>query len=522
MASLRMSLSRAMSAASAVRFFSASCRGGLLSSSSGLVCCTASATTVRIARTNFFGCTQRLQCVTATPSKLWNPSRSLGARAKIKRKKEAAFDNVVQREKKVRIVNKIKEILVKQPGRTMTLLQLGKHRKEFGLTGRRRVVALLNRYPAVFEVYEQGCNVLYVRFTEEAEAQYEEEMRLKEELEVFHVEKLRKLLMMSVDKRLTIDKISHIKHDLGIPEDFKTSVVPKYPQYFKLVETETGPALELTFWDPLLAVTVAQKTEAAEANKVDDRPRIIIDGEELVSSQLSNRKLNLPKGLNLSKRDRVVALRFQQIPYVSPYSDATGLDPASVEAEKRACATVHELLSLTLEKKTLVDHLTHFKKDYKFSQRIRALLIRHPEMFYVSFKGHRDSVFLREAYQGSELIDKDPLVLARERLSELVHARIKASEDAGEEGDEEEEEDEDGDGDFDDDDDDDEDEGESDDEWSDKEERQRDEEEKIPVRSYAPSPLKQVQRYKDLRPRPMDSAVRRREVPTIERPRERW
>jgi hypothetical protein len=51
---------------------------------------------------------------------------------------------------------------------------------------------------------------------------------------------------------------------------------------------------------------------------------------------------------------------------------------------------------------------------------VRALLIRHPEVFYVSLKGVRDSVFLREAYNGSELKEKDPLVLLKERMAELV------------------------------------------------------------------------------------------------------
>lgn len=416
---LRTTLARALSSASLRYLSTTTCRSS--PSCSPFV----SPRMVRLARTHFFGNAQGLRY--EIPQKLgWNPSRQMGARAKIKRRKDSTFDNIIQREKKLKIVSKIKEILVKQPGRTMTLLSLGKHRKSIGLTGRRRVIALLNRFPAVFEVYEEGCNLMCVRFTEEAERLYEEEEKIKEDLEVFLVEKLRKLVMMSIDKRLTLDKIAHIRKELGLPDDFKTSILPNYPQYFKVVETGDGPALELTFWDPLLAVSAAQRKAAAPVSEDEDAdgfpraPKIIIDGEEIRSTAVSSKRLNLPKGVQLSKKDRVVALKFQQIPYQSPYDDASTLDPASVEAEKRACAVVHELLSLTLEKKTLVDHLTHFKKDYKFSQRIRALLIRHPEMFYVSFKGQRDSVFLREAYRGSELIEKDPLVVAKERLAELV------------------------------------------------------------------------------------------------------
>jgi phosphopantothenoylcysteine synthetase/decarboxylase len=101
------------------------------------------------------------------------------------------------------------------------------------------------------------------------------------------------------------------------------------------------------------------------------------------------------------------------------------LNPSTPEAEKAAVLVVHELLSLTSEKKILVDHLTHFRRDFKFSQRIRAMLIRHPEYFYVSLKGTRDSVFLREAYDNTELKEKDPLVLLKERMAELVAKGIK-------------------------------------------------------------------------------------------------
>ena len=84
-----------------------------------------------------------------------------------------------------------------------------------------------------------------------------------------------------------------------------------------------------------------------------------------------------------------------------------------MEVEKHECVVVYDILSLTIEKRTLVDHITHFIYDYKFSHRIRALLIRHLDIFYVSLKGDRDSVFLRYAYQDSKLIEKDPLIIAK-------------------------------------------------------------------------------------------------------------
>jgi len=332
----------------------------------------------------------------------------------VKRRKEMPFDNVVQRQKKLKLVSKIRDILVKQPNRTMSLRELGKYRRDLGLGRKRRVIALLNRYPGVFEILQEGVYSLYFRLTPEADKIYLEELGIRQNMEALLVNKLRKIVMMSIDKRVPLERIGHLKADLGLPDDFKTNMCNSYPQYFKVVDSPRGSALELTSWDPALAVSAAEladeearEKEIAEKNLIIDRP-------------LKFKRVSLPKGLNLTKKDRVRLQAFKEIPFISPYADSKDLDPSSMEAEKHACAVVYELLSLTIEKRTLVDHLTHFRYDYKFSQRIRAMLIRHPEMFYVSLKGDRDSVFLRDAYQDSELIEKDPLIIARERLQGLV------------------------------------------------------------------------------------------------------
>lgn len=57
------------------------------------------------------------------------------------------------------------------------------------------------------------------------------------------------------------------------------------------------------------------------------------------------------------------------------------------------------------------------------------MLVRHPEYFYVSRKGSRDTLFLRRAFEKIHgtgdrkeygLIDKHPLVLVKEKLAALM------------------------------------------------------------------------------------------------------
>ncbi|PRQ32461.1 putative plant organelle RNA recognition domain-containing protein [Rosa chinensis] len=48
------------------------------------------------------------------------------------------------------------------------------------------------------------------------------------------------------------------------------------------------------------------------------------------------------------------------------------------------------------------------------------MLIRHPDMFYISLKGDMDSVFLREAFRDSQLIDEDRLLIIKEKLRTII------------------------------------------------------------------------------------------------------
>ncbi|KAK1418648.1 hypothetical protein QVD17_27793 [Tagetes erecta] len=382
--------------------------------------------------TSFWGNTLNLQHPT---SRNKTHNRISPIQALVKRRKEVPFDNVIQRDKKLKLVMKIRKILLTQPNRVMQLRDLGRFRRALGLQKRRRFIALLRKFPGVFEIEEEGVYSLRFKLTPEAERLYLEEMKVRNEMEDLLVVKLRKLLMMSLDKRILVEKIAHLKNDLGLPSEFRDTICLRYPQYFKVVRTERGPALELTCWDPDLAVSFAELKEQEEGEEKRD---LIIDRPPKFN------RVKLPKGLQLSRGEMRRISQFRDMPYISPYSDFSALKPGTAEKEKHACAVVHEILSLTVEKRTLVDHLTHFREEFRFSQQLRGMLIRHPDMFYVSLKGDRDSVFLRDAYRDSQLVDKNRLLLIKEKLRGLVavprfRGRVVKTDSGDQEEDEEEE-----------------------------------------------------------------------------------
>ncbi|KAL0322315.1 UNVERIFIED_CONTAM: protein WHAT'S THIS FACTOR 1, chloroplastic [Sesamum calycinum] len=222
--------------------------------------------------------------------------------------------------------------------------------------------------------------------------------------------KLQKLLMLaSPYHRLLLSKLVHLGPDLGLPINFRPRLCNDHPDKFKVVDTSYGRALELVNWDSNLANILPLRDENESVGLIVDRP-------------LKFKHLRLRKGLNVKRQHRDYLIRFRELPNVCPYNtNVTDLVKESIEAEKRACAVVREVLGMTVEKRTLVDHLTHFRKEFGLPNKLRGMLVRHPEMFYVSLKGQRDSVFLVEGYNDKGVIvEKDEISAIKDELMELV------------------------------------------------------------------------------------------------------
>uniref|UniRef100_A0A2P2PI89 Uncharacterized protein MANES_14G028000 n=1 Tax=Rhizophora mucronata TaxID=61149 RepID=A0A2P2PI89_RHIMU len=137
--------------------------------------------------------------------------------------------------------------------------------------------------------------------------------------------------------------------------------------------------------------------------------------------------IKFPPGFKIGKYYRIAVWKWQRTPYWSPYEDISGYDLRSLEAqkrlEKRAVATIHELLSLTVEKKITLERIAHFRMATDLPKRLKEFLLRHQGIFYISTRGNHGklhTVFLREAYRKGELVEPNDLYLARRKLGQLV------------------------------------------------------------------------------------------------------
>ncbi|KAF4371190.1 hypothetical protein F8388_020917 [Cannabis sativa] len=307
---------------------------------------------------------------------------------------------------------------VRSPSLDRHIVKQHKIRPYLSISTPKSILSMICRYPTIFELFSiewppfplnatKTYPQLCVRLTPAAETLAARELSYKLAISATLVQKLQKLLMLSSHKRLLLSKIVHLAPDLGLPPNFRSRLCNDHPDKFKIVDTSYGRALELVTWEEDLA-------KALPSPDVKSR-------ELIVDRPLKFKHLRLRKGLNLKRRHHDFLIKFGEIPDVCPYkTPAAELVKESIEAEKRGCAVVREVLGMTVEKRTLIDHLTHFRKEFGLSNKLRGMIIRHPELFYVSLKGHRDSVLLVEGFDDNgRLLEKDPSLDIREELMKL-------------------------------------------------------------------------------------------------------
>lgn len=333
--------------------------------------------------------------------------------------RDRSLDRHVAKRNRIRFVQKLRTLLLSKPKHYMPLHILAKCRSYLALSKPRSIVAMIQRYPTIFELFyipypptplnaTKINSQLCVRLTTAAEALSIQEARLKSSASITLANKLQKLLMLAPYRRLVLSKLVHLGSDLGLPPNFRSRLCNEHPGKFKTVDTSYGHALELVSWDPELAHPL---------------PRIKTQSQELIVDRpLKFKLVKLRKGMSVKRRHHDFLIKFGELPDICPYTTSIEEFPKkSLEAEKRACSVVREILGMTIEKRTLIDHLTHFRKDFGLPNKLRAMLVRHPELFYVSLKGQRDSVFLVEAYDDQgELMEKDEVLMVKERLLSLV------------------------------------------------------------------------------------------------------
>lgn len=344
--------------------------------------------------------------------RVWFQSTYSISSLKVVWRKDEKLDDAIVNEKQWRLSARVVKQVLNEPGQVIPLRYLEKRRERMRLPV--KVKTFLARNPGLFDTYLDRIRpksepVPFIRVGDRLQRFLEEEKRIFSENEQLIVAKLCKLLMMAKDKVVSADKLEHVKREFGFPVDFMVNLVPKYPEYFRLVGClgEGKSFLELVSWKPEFAKSAIEKRAEEESNLIGIRVRPSFN-------------VKLPRGFSLRKEMREWVRDWMELPYVSPYEDASDLDQPSREMEKRTVGVFHELLSLSLFKRIPVPILGKFTEEYRFSNAFASVFTRHSGIFYLSLKGGIKTAMLREAYKGSELIDRDPLLEINDNFVELL------------------------------------------------------------------------------------------------------
>ncbi|KAK1434689.1 hypothetical protein QVD17_00438 [Tagetes erecta] len=348
------------------------------------------------------------------PSLLRFMTTSKRVQDRSQQKRVHALEIAVEKHKIASKILFLLELLKHEPEQVIPIRSLDQHRRQLNLPKPHKISDFIRKSPKLFEMYKDQRGTTWVGLTTQGEELIAEEERLIAANDEKALEHVTRLLMMSITKILPLDKIAHFRRDLGLPYDFRKNWVHKFPDCFRVFKNEDDVEfLKLVSWKPSWSVTELEKKVTG-----------ITEAENHVPGMLSLPfPMKFPPDYKKVYRYGGQIENFQKREYLSPYADAKELKAGSVEFDKRAIAVMHEVLSFMNEKRLVTDHLTHFRREFVMPQKLMRILLKHFGIFYVSERGKRFSVFLTEAYDGCELIEKCPLVVWKEKVVSLTGYR---------------------------------------------------------------------------------------------------
>ncbi|KAL4187419.1 hypothetical protein AMTRI_Chr09g38910 [Amborella trichopoda] len=326
------------------------------------------------------------------------------------RTRDLKLDKLMRSLKRLKIVLRIQELMMSRRDRYVSVQLLSKWRRKVGLNI--GIGIFLRKYPHIFEIYTHPLKrTLCCRLTQMMLSLIEEEKRVIRETEFMAVERLKKLLMVSINGTLHVHAISLISRELGLPENFRDSIFLKYPEDFSLVNLEI---VKLVKRDESLAVAEVEKWREREY-----REKWLSEFETRYAFPF-----NYPTGFKIVKGARERMKTWQRLNYLMPYErkevvrahTCGGVD----RFKKRAVGILHEFLSITVEKMVEVERLSHFRKDFGMEINLRELLLKHPGIFYISTRGNIQNVFLRDSYSKGCLIEPNPVYTVRRKILDLL------------------------------------------------------------------------------------------------------
>lgn len=334
------------------------------------------------------------------------------AKVRLKWVKNKSIDHIIDKETDLKAASLLKDAIKRSSTGFLTSKSFSDWQKLLGLTI--PVLRFMRRYPTLFQEFPhpRWNSLPCFRLTETAQLLDSQEQKIYTLHENDTVETLSKLLMMTKTRTIPLQSLYPLKFDLGFPDSFEKTLIPKYPNQFQFVKSPNGvSAVRLTNWCEEYAVSALQKSNQCESDQYREFKR----GKTALVFPM-----RFPRGYGAQKKVKVWMEEFQKLPYISPYADSSKIDPKSDLMEKRVVGVLHEILSLTLHKKTKRNYLRSMREELNLPHKFTRIFTRYPGIFYLSLKCKTTTVTLREGYARGKLVDPHPLARHRDKFYHVM------------------------------------------------------------------------------------------------------
>ncbi|XP_038888019.1 protein WHAT'S THIS FACTOR 9, mitochondrial [Benincasa hispida] len=331
--------------------------------------------------------------------------------------RDRGLDHAVEREKNLLPVMNIKDFIKSEPSKSVPVSIITQKKEVLRIPT--RPIDLIRKYPSIFEEFLPGGIGIqpHVRLTSKVlELDAEEQLTYQTETcRQQAADRLVRLLMLSRVHKVPVSIIDQLKWDLGLPKDYIQSIVPDFPDYFKVVGhqnfaygSDDMRALELVCWNNELATSVLENMAAKVKPDTSKGMHITFP-------------MKFSNGFEMDKKFKKWVDEWQTLPYISPYENASHLSPNSDESDKWTAAILHELLHMLVTKKTEKENILCIGEYFGLRSRFKRALLHHPGIFYVSSKAGTYTVVLKEGYKRGSVIEISPLMNIRNKYLHLMN-----------------------------------------------------------------------------------------------------
>ncbi|CAI9087900.1 OLC1v1022091C1 [Oldenlandia corymbosa var. corymbosa] len=327
--------------------------------------------------------------------------RLYDAAASINCVRDRGLDHAVERERNLKPVLNLKNLIVSEPSKSLPLSIITQSKDSLRIPV--RPIELIRRYRSVFEEFLPGGIGIqpHIKLTPEVLNYHKEEQLVYESVLYKQdvADRLLKLLMVSRINKIPVRVVNELKWELGLPQDYLKSIVPEFPDYFRLKCESNEDVLELVCWSDEHAVSTLEKKRSFPIEF----------------------PLKYSSGFEMDKKYKKWVDEWQKLPYISPYENASHLVSKSDESDKWAVAILHEVLNLFVGKKAEREVLLGLGEWLGLRSRFKRAFLQHPGIFYVSSKLRTHTVVLRDGFNRGMLVERLPLMEVRFKYVQLMN-----------------------------------------------------------------------------------------------------